>query len=82
MQLAGQNYKNCIRQEEGYCCIQYTVITYNMGAGDADAVMICTNDGVNRCTGASLCISEYLIIPGGTDNTAGTAPPTGTNYDR
>jgi len=30
-QLAGQNYKNCIRPEEGYCCIQYNVNSYGMG---------------------------------------------------
>ena len=84
-QLVGQNYKNCIRQEEGYCCIQYSVISYNMGGGAGDAIMICTiggNAGANRCSGASLCISEMIIIPGGSSNTAGTSPPTGENYDR
>ena len=31
-QIKGQNYKNCIRAEEGYCCIQYDVVAYNMDA--------------------------------------------------
>ena len=82
MQLVGHNYKNCIRQEEGYCCIQYTVISYNMGGGDADGVTTCANNAANRCSGATLRISDYIIIPGATDNTAGTAPPDGANYDR
>ena len=33
-----QNYKNCIRAEEGYCCIQYDVVGYAIDAATcADA---------------------------------------------
>ena len=31
VQLATLDYQNCIRQEEGYCCIEYTVISYKIG---------------------------------------------------
>ena len=56
-----------------------------MGGGAGDAIMICTiggNAGANRCSGASLCISEMIIIPGASDNTAGSSPPVGETYDR
>ena len=79
-QLVGQNYKNCIRQEAGYCCIQYAVITYNMGGGNADAVTTCVNGAANRCSGASLCTSDFIIIPQG-GNTP-SSPAAGVNYDR
>ena len=37
-QIQGQNYKNCIRAEEGYCCIQYDVVGYAIDAATcADA---------------------------------------------
>ena len=79
-QLVGQNYKNCIRQEAGYCCIQYSVITYNMGAGNGDTITLCTNGAANRCSGASLCTSDFIIIPNG-GNTP-TSPAALVNYDR
>jgi len=80
MQLVGHNYKNCIRQEEGYCCIQYTVISYNMGGGDADGVTTCANNAANRCSGASLCTTEYIIIPGAGSTPTGKGD--GENYER
>ena len=78
-QLVGQNYKNCIRQEAGMCCIQYTVITYNMGAGAGDAVTTCAAAG-NRCSGATLCTTDYIIIPNG--GRSPISPLTEVNYDR
>ena len=37
-QIQGQNYKNCIWAEEGYCCIQYDVVGYAIDAATcADA---------------------------------------------
>ena len=36
--LQGHNYKNCVRAEEGYCCIQYDVVTWAVNAATcADA---------------------------------------------
>ena len=56
-QIQGQNYKNCIRQEEGYCCIQYTVISYAISA------TTCADATDNRCSGASVCTIDYILIP-------------------
>jgi len=57
-QLATMDYTNCIRQEEGYCCIEYTVISFQLGA------IACTAaTDANRCSGASVCTGEYINIP-------------------
>ena len=79
-QLASQNYKNCIRQEEGYCCIQYSVISYNMGAGNGDTITLCTTIGDNRCSGSSLCTTDYILIPQG--GFSPVSPNVDINYDR
>jgi len=79
-QLVGQNYKNCIRQEAGYCCIQYTVISYNLGGGGADTIDCATDAAANRCTGGTLCTSDYIIIPQG--GFSSNSPLGNTNYDR
>ena len=84
-QLVGQNYKNCIRQEEGYCCIQYNVISYDMGGGLADTITTCAAggiDGANRCSGASLCTRDFIIIPGAGQTPTGNPGTTGENYER
>jgi len=67
-QLTGQNYKNCIRQEEGYCCIEYSVISYSLGP---DTITCISGAAVTdaeklpaRCTGATTCTSEYILVPG------------------
>jgi len=83
--LAGQNYKNCIRQEEGYCCIQYSVISYGMGGGLADTITTCAAggiDGKNRCAGASLCSMDMIIIPGAGQTPSGNPGSGGENYER
>jgi len=84
-QLAGQNYKHCIRQEEGYCCIQYTVISYDMGGGDDDGVTTCLLGGLagaTRCSGASLCSMDFIIIPGAGESPTGNPATPGENYER
>ena len=78
-QLVGQNYKNCIRQEAGYCCIQYSVISYNMGGGNADGVTTCAA-AANRCSGATLRTSDFIIIPNGGHSP--NSPAAEINYDR
>jgi len=74
-QLVGQNYKNCIRQEAGYCCIQYSVISYAVGA------TTCANNAANRCSGSSLCLQDMIIIPGAGESVSGNLG-TGVNYDK
>jgi hypothetical protein len=84
-QLVGQNYKNCIRQEEGYCCIQYNVISYDMGGGLADTVADCVTaggiGGANRCSGAALCSMDFIIIPGAGQTPTGN-PGSQETYER
>jgi len=67
-QISNQNYKNCIRQEEGHCCIQYTVIGYNIDA------TTCA-DAANRCAGGSTCSRDAILIPG-------TISGSNLNYDK
>jgi len=83
-QLVGQNYKHCIRQEEGYCCIQYSVISYDMGGGLADTITTCAIGGIggaNRCSGASLCSMDFIIIPGAGMSPTGN-PNSQETYER
>jgi len=77
-QLVGQNYKNCIRQEEGYCCIQYSVISYAMGATTCAAG---ANAGATRCSGSSLCLQDMIIIPGAGASVNGNGN-SGENYEK
>jgi hypothetical protein len=55
-QLAGQNYKNCIRQEAGHCCIEYIPTTYSIDP------IACLATGT-RCASVSTCATEYILIP-------------------
>jgi len=57
-QLVGTNYKNCIRQEAGYCCIEYIPIAFKMGP-------IACAAAATRCASNSLCSEDYIIIPEG-----------------
>jgi len=78
-QIQGQNYKNCIRQEEGYCCIEYTPVTYSISpttcASAADITLAANT--ANRCSGASICINDYILIPGAIRDF-----PTVSSFDR
>jgi len=74
VQLASQHYKNCIRQEAGYCCIQYTVQSYSISPQD------CSANDANRCSGASVCSMDFIIIPGASANP--TAMGDAVNYER
>ena len=78
-QLSTLNYKNCIRQEEGYCCIEYTPVTYSIspttcvsGPDITAAAALAV-----RCSGASLCINDYILIPGAIRDF-----PTVSSFDR
>jgi len=68
-QLSTLNYKNCIRPEAGYCCIEYSVISWAMGP------TTCANAAANRCSGASTCSIDYILIPGVINDSQ-------KNYDR
>jgi len=57
-QIKGHNYKNCVRAEEGYCCIQYDVVTWAVNAAT------CADATANRCSGSTVCVSDYIIVPG------------------
>ena len=57
-QIQGHNYKNCIRAEEGYCCIQYDVVGYAINA------LACSDSTAARCSGSTNCVSDYIIVPG------------------
>jgi len=76
--IASQNYKNCIRQEEGYCCIQYSAISYAVGATTCAAG---GTAGATRCSGASLCLQDMILIPGAGQDKGGN-PTVGENYER
>jgi len=79
-QLQAQNYKNCIRQEAGYCCIQYTVISYDISSMD------CTKDGTgNQCAGGIGCSTDYILIPNVVNDGSvkgNAAAVSGLNHDR
>ena len=55
-QLSTLDYNNCIRQELGYCCIEYSVSTFTLGPHSCDTT-------ANRCAGALDCSADYIIIP-------------------
>jgi len=57
-QLSTQAWKGCVRQEEGYCCIQWTQTFWEVDP------TTCADVG-NTCAGATNCDSEFVTIPGG-----------------
>jgi len=58
--LASQNYGICIRQEEGYCCIEYALCADAYSWSLAMTVAIATTD--------LLCTKDYVGIAGATNN--------------
>jgi hypothetical protein len=76
VQLAATDYKNCIRQEEGYCCIEFIPTAFTLGP-------LACDEADNRCTSASTCSEDYILIPGVINGVGGTTAETGTSsYDR
>jgi hypothetical protein len=60
--LASQNYQNCIRQEEGYCCVKYLAETFDL---PSLATATCAAATLAlMCTSASSCSIDYVMIPG------------------
>jgi len=56
LQIAATNYKNCIRQEAGHCCIEYIPTAFTMGP-------IACAAAATRCASASTCSEDYILIP-------------------
>ena len=73
IQLIGQNYKNCIRQEAGHCCIEFTPITYTLGP-------IACAAAATRCASVSMCTLDYILIPGVTNESGADQPGSFDRY--
>lgn len=69
IQLAGTQYKNCIRQEAGYCCIEYIPTAFTLGP-------IACAAAASRCASNLLCSQDYILIP----EVIHTGPP--ASFDR
>jgi len=67
--LASHNYKNCIRQEEGYCSIAFSSSSFQMSGTSTTAGSL-----------GSSCTTDYVMIPRG--GTSASPADTVTNYDR
>ena len=65
-QLNGQLYSVCFRREKSYCTISYKASSI----GNSFSVSSTPNNQVSRA-GEFSCISDFLIIPRGTNGGAG-----------
>jgi len=63
-QISTHEWKGCIRQEEGYCCIQWDVVTWDVNAATCATAP-------NTCAGATNCLIDYVTIPAGQLTTTG-----------
>ena len=59
--LWNQNYKVCIRREEGYCSIRHTTTT----ATSFDFTAADNADTAGGVRGAAQCYRDFINIPGG-----------------
>jgi hypothetical protein len=68
--LASQNYNICIRQEDGYCCIEYSVCsdTYSFGVDHYSTIASIEQSGTG-----SRCTEDFVTIVGGSGTCGGTA---------
>jgi len=70
--ICGHNYATCIRPLDGYCCIEYTPITFEVPSWipDTPGETTCLFDGTDAnihilaCAGAGVCQRNFVIIPG------------------
>jgi len=73
--ICGHNYATCIRPLQGYCCIEYTATTWDVGsfipsddiAADGGVQTNCENNGasaITSCMGGSQCQKNFVLIPG------------------
>ncbi|TRY81036.1 hypothetical protein TCAL_13448 [Tigriopus californicus] len=69
--LANQDYSVCIRQEAGFCCIEYSVCS------DANSFSIDTNKMLMMSKVETECLTiDYITIEGGQGSCAGSNNPT------
>ena len=55
------------RPAAGYCCIEYTPVTWSVFAGSLGSDMACTDptaDNQNSCAGAVNCNVNFIVVPG------------------
>jgi len=65
--IIGQNYAYCIRPAAGYCCIEYTPVTWSVFAGSILGDIACTDPGSTNefsCAGAANCNMNFIVVPG------------------
>ncbi|TRY81100.1 hypothetical protein TCAL_13875 [Tigriopus californicus] len=68
--LANQDYSICIRQEAGFCCIEYSLCP------DANSFSIDTNMMLMMAKVETECFSvDYITIEGGQGSCSGSAVP-------
>jgi len=66
-QIIAQNYAYCIRPASGYCCIEYTAVTWDVYAGSQTGPIDCLQAALgtgDNCASATSCTSNFVIIPG------------------
>jgi len=69
-QIIAQNYAYCIRPASGYCCIEYTPVTWDVYAGSqvsGTGPVTCVQAAAaitENCASAVTCTSNFVIIPG------------------
>ena len=62
--LANQDYTVCIRQEAGYCSIEYTADTFKVSLGSSAPPSYTPSNAHSGVDNIS-CQTDYIIIPQG-----------------
>lgn len=68
--IVAQNYAYCIRPAAGYCCIEYTPVTWSVfggSLGTAATNLDCLgpgDDNTDICSGAVNCHVNFIVVPG------------------
>jgi len=70
--LASQDYSTCIRQESGFCCVQYSVCTdppnsFSLNAANTDSKSIIGSNCVDTSI-ATMIKEDYITISGGSSD--------------
>ena len=55
------------RPAAGYCCIEYTPVTWSVFAGSILGDIACTDPGSTNefsCVGAANCNMNFIVVPG------------------
>ncbi|XP_059097323.1 uncharacterized protein LOC131891710 [Tigriopus californicus] len=70
--LANQDYSICIRQEAGFCCIEYSLCP------DVNSFSLDTNGANMKAKIDTSCSVDHIVIEGGHATCSGPNPPMGT----